>query len=144
MSLESKIQALAAMSVPELAARYEEVFGKPPRSRNPAWLRKRIAFRMQENAFGGLSRTAKTTIDTLIGDIDLHRSQPTTKPKSAAPRTGSILRRVWHDQEILVEVLPDGFAWNGTRYGSLSAVAFAVTGTKWNGRLFFNLTGRSA
>ena len=147
MTLETQIQTLTAMSVPELAARYQESFGTPPRSRNPAWLRKRIAFRLQENAFGGLTRTAKAAIDALLPTIDLSRTSPAlpaNKATKPTPRTGAILRRVWRDTEILVEVLDDGFAWNGTHYTSLSAVAFAVTGTKWNGRLFFGLVGRSA
>ena len=144
MSLETQIQTLAAMSVPELAARYQESFGTPPRSRNPAWLRKRIAFKLQENAFGGLSRTARAKIDELAFAIRL----PIDKTNVAAPtkspvlKTGTILHRVWHGQQIFVEVVDGGFVWNGTRYSSLSAVANAVTGSKWNGKLFFGLTER--
>jgi hypothetical protein len=59
-----------------------------------------------------------------------------------APMVGTVLVREWHDQRIEVRVLDDGFEWNGARYTSLSAVAKAITGAAWNGRLFFGLTTR--
>lgn len=144
MTLDTDIANLAHTTVPELAAHYEALFGTPPRSRNAAWLRKRIAFKLQENAFGGLSRTARAKIDELAFAIRL----PIDKTNVAAPtkspvlKTGTILHRVWHGQQIFVEVVDGGFVWNGTRYSSLSAVANAVTGSKWNGKLFFGLTER--
>ena len=65
------------------------------------------------------------------------------KKSNGQPRPGTVLQREWHGHQIRVEVLPDGFVWNGDSYGSLSAVARAITGARWNGRLFFGLTGRS-
>ena len=58
------------------------------------------------------------------------------------PSPGTVLSREYHGREIRVVTLPDGFEWDGQHYGSLSAVARAVTGSKWNGRLFFGLTTR--
>ena len=148
MNLADQVAVLQNAPVAELAARYLEVFGHPPRSRrNAAWLRKRIAHQMQVVAFGGLSRAARTALDRLVAEIQL----PTTaKPMPAPvahrdPRPGTVLQRVWHGKEVRVLVTVDGaFEWDGRRFTSLSAVAREVTGSRWNGRLFFNLVGRSS
>ncbi len=149
MNIPDAINSLKSQATAELAARYEELFGKPPRTRNAAWLRKRIAYRLQENEFGGLSRTALAAIDRLTAEVRLPAGSATrpSRPDVAAcstlmPTPGSVLQREWRGQQIRVEALEDGFVWNDTRYSSLSALAFAITGTKWNGRLFFGLTKR--
>jgi hypothetical protein len=59
------------------------------------------------------------------------------------PAVGTLLRRIYRDQTVVVRVLPDGFEYEGQPYGSLSAVARAITGTRWNGLLFFGLTERA-
>lgn len=113
-------------------------------------MRKRIAYQLQVAAHGGLSAAARTAVDRLATDIRLPDAAPdghvggdTTPGPAGQPRPGSTLQREWHGQQIRVQVLPDGFEWDGDLYGSLSAVARAVTGTRWNGRLFFGLVGRS-
>jgi hypothetical protein len=143
MTVPEQIAALASKTTAELAGQFEALFGKPPRYRSPAWLRKRLAFKLQENALGGLSRTARSALAALQADIVLptaQRAEP-ERPRGEV-RVGTTLQREWHGQQIRVEVVPNGFVWNGTTYGSLSAVAFAVTGAKWNGRLFFGLVER--
>ena len=148
MNLAAQVAALQNTPVAELAARYLEVFGCPPRSRrNAAWLRKRISFKLQENAFGGLSRVARAALDRLVAEIQL----PTTTEAAPGPvpqpgpGPGTVLRRVWHGKEVRVLVTADGaFEWDGRRFTSLSAVAREVTGSRWNGKLFFNLVGRSS
>ena len=143
MTVAIEIAALAAKSTAELSAQYESLYGRPPRYRSPTWLRKRLAFRLQENAFGGLSRTARAALNAMKTDIALPAA-PRTEPERARGelRPGTVLQREWRGQQIRVEVTNDGFGWDGKTYGSLSAVALAVTGTKWNGKLFFNLVAR--
>ena len=147
MTLAAQVAALQSAPVAELAARFLEVFGHPPRSRrNAAWLRKRIAFKLQENAFGGLSRIARTALDKLTAEIELPAATTNTPvlTTNATPLPSRVLTREWRGQTVRVVTTDDGFEWNGQRFGSLSAVAFAVTGSKWNGRLFFGLVERKA
>src|SRR5262245_1005917 len=124
MTLAAEIAQLARAGAPELTARYLELFGKSPRRRNPAWLRKRIAFRLQENAFGGLSRTARAAIDKLGSEITLPAAPSgESEPLRAGElRVGAVLQREWHGQLIRVEAIANGFEWNGVRYDSLTAV----------------------
>ena len=149
MNIPDLINSLPQLSTAELAAEFERLYGRKPRYRNPVWMRKRIAYQVQVAAYGGLSGPARAELKRLAEDIQL-ADAPTRanvrehKPKKSKGqlRPGTVLQREWRDQQIRVEVLPDGFEWNGNRYGSLSAVARAVTGARWNGRLFFGLTGR--
>ena len=144
MTLEAKIATLHDAPVAELAARYIEAFGHPPRSRrNAAWLRKRIAHQLQVVAFGGLSRVAHAALDKLTAEIVLPATTPEPATK-ATPTAGRVLHREWHGKTIRVLVNGDGYEWDGRTFNSLSAVAFAVTGSKWNGKLFFGLVERKA
>jgi len=144
MSLEAKIAALQTAPVAELAARYTEAFGHPPRSRrNAQWLRKRIAHQLQVVAFGGLSKVARSALDKLTAEIVLPATAPEPASKTT-PTVGRVLQREWHGKTIRVLVNGDSYEWDGRTFTSLSAVAFAVTGSKWNGRLFFGLVERKA
>ena len=150
MTVAAEINALRQMNVPTLKARYREVFQEEPRSNNKDFLWKRIAWRIQELKFGGLSERAKARAKELanIADIRIRAPKgafddlpaPLVKAKSE-PRPGEVLIRQYKGQRIEVEVLERGFAYAGRTYRSLSAVARAVTGSHWNGRLFFGLGG---
>ena len=149
MTIAEEIAGFHNLSTAELAGEFERLYGRKPRYRSPAWMRKRIAHRLQVNAYGGLSGAARAELERLASEIEIPdaatrghvRGDNGKKPK-AQLRPGTVLQREWHGQQIRVDVLPDGFAWNGERYGSLSAVARAITGARWNGRLFFGLTQR--
>ena len=144
MNVPDQIAALASKATAELAADYEALFGQAARYRSPTWLRKRLAFKLQENALGGLTRKARARLAELQADIALPtapRAEP-ERPRGEL-RVGAVLQREWHGQQIRVEVAHHGFLWDGRAFKSLSAVAFAVTNAKWNGRLFFGLTERS-
>ena len=148
-SITQQIRELQDMTVTDLAGRYEELFGQPPRVRNKAFLKRRVAWKVQELEFGGLSNEAKNRLDELIAQIDLPLGDPgPTRPRRAirkdpkAPMVGTTLIRHWRNQELRVEVRDNGFEWNNTIYKSLTAVARAITGSSWNGRLFFGLTKR--
>ena len=149
MTIRNEILALENLSTAELGAEYERLHGRPPRYRNPTWMRKRIAFQMQVAAHGGLPSVARAELDRLAADLKLPTAPPSRREAAddargpqGRPRPGTVLTRDWHGKQVRVEVLPDGFLWDGTRYGSLSAVALAVTGARWNGKLFFGLTRR--
>ena len=93
---------------------------------------------------GGLSNVAKRRIDELIAEMDLPfgLNAASAKVRPGAPTPGTTVTRLWHGQEIVVHVLERGFDWNGATYRSLTAVARAVTGAHWNGRIFFGLSKR--
>ncbi len=153
----AQIQRLRAMSVGDLQAEWLRLYGEPTRSRNRDYLWKRLAWRVQELAHGGLSDVARDRADELAPDRFQRARTPTSIVPAAGktrgdrplpirdakrPTAGTVLSRRYHGQEIRVVTLDDGFEYDGQFYRSLSAVALAVTGQKWNGRLFFGLTER--
>ena len=150
MNIPAVINSLPSLSTAELAAEYEGLFGRRPRSRSPAWMRKRIAHRLQENVYGGLSGLARDEVERLAAEFELldaptraNVGRDNAKKPKGQPRPGTTLQREWHGTQIRVLVTTDGFEWNGDIYTSMSAVARAITGSRWNGRLFFGLTTRS-
>ena len=150
-TIAAQITALQTLPAAQLAERYTELFGRPPRVRNAAWLRRQIAWQLQAGELGGLSDRARLRLDELVAKIDLPLGTPAPRPRpqptraeSKAPMIGTVITRRYRDQDIKVAVRDNGFEWNGTLYHSLTAVARAATGSAWNGRLFFNLTQRRA
>jgi len=150
MTLANKIAALESMSTAELAAEFTRLHGRPPRYRSVPWLRKRIAYQLQVAAHGGLCGPARAELDRLAAEVQLPGSAPTAAATAGSMptttddnlRPGTLLTREWHGRQIRVLVTTDGFEFDGRRFGSLSAVASAITGSKWNGKLFFGLTTR--
>jgi hypothetical protein len=150
-TITKQIRELQDLAPAQLADHYAELFGKQPRVRNASFLRRQVAWKLQEQEFGGLPARATTRLNELIKQINLPLATPPPKPrpravaaKPNAPSIGTTLVKKWRDTEIRVEVREGGFEWDGTLFTSLSAVARAVTGTNWNGRLFFGLTQRRA
>lgn len=150
-TITAQIRALQTMAPQQLASSYEALFGRPPRVRNAAWLRRQVAWQLQARELGGLSDRAKARLDELVARIDLPlggatppRPRATLRQEPKNPLIGTTLVREWHGQQLRVEVRDNGFEWNGALYRSLSAVAKAVTGAAWNGRLFFGLVQRRA
>ena len=154
--IPAQLAALEQMGVAELRAKYEEAFGVPTRAGNRDYLRKRIAWRIQELAEGGLSERAKARIQELIADAPIRWRKPrdaqgATDGAAASdgrdprlPDAGTVLVRSHGGVDHRVTVLDDGFEYAGERYKSLSKVAKAITGNHWNGFLFFNLRDRRA
>tara|TARA_R110000782_G_scaffold20675_2_gene55769 strand:+ start:11555 stop:12055 length:501 start_codon:yes stop_codon:yes gene_type:complete len=158
-TLAIQIHALEHMTPAGLRRRYAEVFGEACRSNNRRWLVRRIAWRLQSNAEGGLSERAKRRAAELARDQDLRLRPPTDRgPQLGAglrtvsgtlvprvdtrlPVAGTVLTRAHLGVEHRVLVLPNGFEHDGTVYRSLSAVAHAITGSHWNGFRFFGLVG---
>ena len=160
-SVTAQILALQKMTVGQLREKWIELYGEQTRSCNRQYLWRRLAWRLQELRFGGLSERARARITELNRDDDLRFQPPRgwdpdaivepgpTSGQSARlvrdhrlPAPGTVITRDYKGQEIRVSVLEKGFEFEGRPYRSLSAIAQAVTGQKWNGWLFFGLTNR--
>ena len=133
----TQVAALPTMPTPKLKAMWRELTGTEPPPYNRTFLVKRLAYRIQELAFGGLSVKAERRLDDLVEELD-GKKKPKAKDMTA-PVAGTKLIREWQGVMHEVTALADGFEWQGRRYQSLSAVARSITGTRWNGPLFFGL-----
>jgi hypothetical protein len=148
-----QLAALGGMTGSELAARFGELVGRPATTRNKQYLRKRLAWEIQARIEGGLSDRALQRIDELAAHIPERwkraldpkaPAKPTRLPSSALvtrdprlPAPGTVLTRSHGEIDHRVTVLPDGFEYQGELHRSLSAIARKITGTAWNGFLFF-------
>lgn len=140
--IPAQLAALEKMTVAELRDKWQEVYGQSTSAGNKAYLRKRIAWRIQELAEGGLSDRAKARIQELVADAPIRWRQPRQGRDPRLPVPGTVLTREYKGTEHQVTVLEDGFEHEGQRYDTLSKVANAITGAHWNGFLFFGLQGR--
>jgi hypothetical protein len=142
-SVEDEIAHLRGLDLKGLRSRWQTVFQRSA----PAHLTRYllfavIAYRIQVDRYGDLdhatrqllertdSREARPAMSARLASFDQKRTELTP---------GTVLVREWDRQAQRVMVMADGFAWNGQTYDSLSKVAFAITGTKWNGPRFFGL-----
>jgi hypothetical protein len=101
-----------------------------------------IAYRLQADRFGDLGHATLQVLDRTAAKEAgpaMSARLATFDQKRTELTPGTVLVREWDRQSQRVMVMPDGFAWNGHTYDSLSKVAFAITGTKWNGPRFFGL-----
>ncbi|MFA6044926.1 MAG: DUF2924 domain-containing protein [Phycisphaerales bacterium] len=155
INVHAEVRRLMGLTVAQLRAEFELVSGEPTNSNNKTFLIKRIAWRLQAAEHGGLSDRARARAAELAREQDLrvrprpdvHAAFAEMKPNAATrntlPPVGTILTRVFKGRRVEVQVLAGGeFEYQGQTYGSLSAVAKAVTGSAWNGRLFFELSSR--
>lgn len=148
----AEIERLGRMHLHELRERYREVFGEDSTTRHKQHLVRQIAWRLQVLAQGDLSERARRRALEIAHDADLKTQVPSgwaavqparrRRREVRLPVAGTVLRRVYRDRTVVVQVLSDGFEYEGRHYGSLSAVARAATGTRWNGLLFFGLIQR--
>lgn len=166
LNVGQRVSELRRMTVGELRREYAEVFGEQTRSYHKEFLVRRIAWRIQANAEGGLPDRARKRALEIADDADLRTRAPGSaqSPTPAAhagtgravigrvevaaddrlPMPGALLTRDYRGRTIRVRVLPKGFDYEGTVYRSLSAVAQAVTGAHWNGYLFFGIQAPKA
>jgi len=158
-ALKTEIDDLRRMTVGQLRQKHLELFGEEARSNHKEFLFKRIAWRIQALAEGGLSERARRRAMELANDADLRIRAPkhAFEDKSPCqngysttaavhpgadprlPMPGAVLSREHKGRQINVDVRENGFEYNGKLYKSLSSIAREVTGTKWNGFLFFGL-----
>jgi len=156
----AEIDDLRKLKTAALRTRYRELFGVETRSSNKQFLFRRIAWRLQARAEGDLSERVRRRAAEIADDADIRLraprefvtgllpEDPTPATRHRRPRdwrlpsVGTTLVRQYRGQQIVVRVTPDGFEFQGQPYRSLSAIARAITGTRWNGLAFFRLTER--
>ena len=166
--MPSQLAALETMNVPALAEKYRELYGEPTRSRNRAYLKKRLAWRIEANFQGDLSQGAIARIQQLGDQLperwQMRLGQPASEPAAASdaatkldaalsiatteprdprvPPVGTVVRRVFDGKTHEVTVCVEGFEYEGRKYKTLSAIANQIAGSRWNGFLFFGLKKR--
>jgi len=140
-SVLSQIAALRAMNTPQLQSRWKELFGATPQQSNKNYLQRKLAWRIQELAFGGDPTTDKRLEALAKG----HRSEHKRKSRRMMqPLAGTRLVREYKGVEHHVTVLPDGFEYQGRKYSSLTKLACEITRTWISGPDFFGLTTRKS
>jgi hypothetical protein len=141
-SVLAQLAALKTTPITALKQQWRNLFDTEPPPHNRAFLESRLAYRIQELAYGGLK---PETIERLDALADQFEPAPAKRRVRAADRpvTGTRLIRGWDGIEHSVTVLGDGYEWQGRPYRSLSAVARAITGTRWNGWVFFGLKNQA-
>ena len=141
----AELEGLERPDLGQLRVQYRNRTGRiaPARISRPLLLRV-LAQQIQVEAFGDLGRDTRRMLDRLAATAPEGQEQGAVAPTRAEPapfsiKPGTLLSREWQGRMESVMALGEGFAWNGKAYASLSAVAFAITGTKWNGHRFFGL-----
>ena len=156
LSVEKELAALRKMTVDGLRAKYADVFCEQTNSRHKDYLVKRIIWRMQAHANGGLSEQALARARELANEADLRVVAPRNKEAAPAvvklnvaskadrrlPAPGTVITRPYKGRELHVRILGEGFEYEGERYKTLSAVAKHITGQHMSGFLFFRLNGK--
>ena len=143
-SVLAQLAALPEKSTAELKQMWRELYDREPPPFNKPFLVKRLAYRLQELAYGGLSARAEVKLKALIEDEDARVKGRRPQGRGDRPIVGTRLVREWQGVEHTATVIDDGFEHQGRRYKSLSAIARAITGTRWNGPLFFGLRSHSS
>jgi hypothetical protein len=160
VAIARQIEELNGLTVNELREKWVEVWNEPCRSRNKDYLRKRIAWKIQANAYGGLSERALQRAAELADESYLNTRMDRMPPPQAGgrsvhghihapgdprlPAPGTVITRDYKGRKLLVAVLEKGFEFEGRIYRSLSAIAKEVTGAHWNGVHFFGLNKKEA
>ncbi|MGL5164874.1 MAG: DUF2924 domain-containing protein [Afipia sp.] len=137
-AVEAELDRLATAPIVEVRKRYRELFrSDPPKAFGPDLLRRSIGHRIQEKAYGGLSRPTQRLLDQLVKTVAAKPSGRLELSRKIKP--GSELVRTWKGKTYRVVVQPDGFAYDGKTYAGLSEIASLIAGTRWNGPRFFGL-----
>lgn len=127
-AITEQVRALERLDLDGLRAEWSARYGQPPVLRSPDLLARLLAWRIQADAVGGLDVETKATL--------FRKSLPVAAP-TLGP--GMQLKRAWRGTTQTVDVVAGGFRWEGRTFSSLSQVALAITGVKWNGPRFFGL-----
>ena len=157
-SVIRQIHRLKQMTVGELRVEWERLYGEPARSSNRDHLWRRLAWHVQELAYGDLSERARARLKDLGQDAfadarganvsrDVAPPAPTEKPPRPVrdlrmPSTGTVIVRQYKGRQLRLTVLDGGYELDGVVYGSLTEAARAATGSHWNGKLFWGVTQR--
>ena len=145
-TLDVEIARLRDLDVGALRARWRNVFRRQPPPHLPRHLLFRmLAYRLQADHLGDLDGESRRLLDDAASPEAAGKRAVDAQPADRrSVRPGTMLAREWNGRMHRVAVLADGFAWNGKTYPSLSKIAFAITGTRWNGPRFFGLRDKPA
>ena len=135
----ARITALKSKPTPDLRLLWRDLFESEPPRQNRRFLESRIAYRIQELEYGGLKPATIKRLEALGEELDGGKAEVRRKRADDRPIAGTRLIRDYQGVEHCVTVLADGFDYQGQPYKSLSAIARAITGTRWNGWVFFGL-----
>ena len=134
----TQISEIIQLSAKDLRRRWCRMFRcPPPHQASVDFLRRAVVHRLQEDSLHRLASGTRRRLARLAEEIECQASRPNV-PR-AALKPGTLLVREWQDTLHEVEVLIEGYAYRGERYDSLSEIARQITGTRWNGPLFFGL-----
>lgn len=140
--IPARLAALKTTPTPDLKVQWRELFASEPPPFNRQYLVTRLAYRIQELAYGGLKPDTIRRLEKLSEDLDGGNPIKRRIRTDLKPITGTRLLREWQGVEHVVTVTADGFEWQGRPYQSLSSIARAITGSRWNGWVFFGLKNR--
>jgi hypothetical protein len=143
-SVLAHIAALKSMPAPVLKERWRELFDTEPPPYNRRFLESRLAYRIQELAYGGLKPATLQRLEALGEQLDGGDIRVRKASARHRPAAGTQLIRDWKGVEHRVTVRDEDFEHQGRPYKSLSAAARAITGTRWNGLVFFGLKNQRA
>ena len=127
--IATEVEALTRLDLHQLRDAWRERFGPPPLFRSTELFRLMLAWRIQAAASAGLDADTRKVLSR----------KGAVEAEGRHLGVGATLRREWLGNEVVVEVTEAGFSWDGRSFRSLSAVATAIAGTKWNGPRFFGL-----
>ena len=136
--ISTKLQELPRLPRPELLALWRELFAQPahPKLRRDLMI-PILAYRIQENAYGGLKPSTRQSLQKLAANLEQNRKAPLLLTLQLKP--GTKLLRQFQGEIHEVLVVDEGFEYRGKRYKTLSEIARQITGTRWSGPLFFGL-----
>lgn len=140
----ARVAALKTLPIPQLKQQWRDLFEGEPPPYNRRFLEHRLAYRIQELAYGGLKPETLKRLRELGEQLDGGNPANRRRHHQDRPLAGTRLIREWQGIEHCVTVRDDGYEYQGRPFKSLSAVARAITGTRWNGWLFFGLKNRAA
>ena len=135
----ARLAALKTTPTPKLKEQWRQLFESEPPAFNRRYLESRLAYRIQQLTYGGLKPETVKRLEALGEQLDGGKVAVRKTRADERPLAGTRLIREWQGAEHTVTVMTDGYEWQGRSYKSLSATARAITGTRWNGPLFFGL-----
>ena len=137
--IPARLAALKTTSTHDLKQQWRDLFTTEPPPFNRRYLESRLAYRIQELTYGGLKPETIKRLEALGEELDGGDRKKSRIRADLKPIAGTRLIREYQGKEQIVTVLQNGFEWQGRPYQSLSAIARAITGTRWNGWVFFGL-----
>ena len=140
----ARVAGLKTLPIPQLKQQWRDLLEGEPPPYNRRFLEARLAYRIQELAYGGLKPETLARLEAIADELDRHGNLGRFRQARDMPIAGTQLIREWQGVEHRVTVRDDGFEYEGTPYKSLSAIARRIAGTRWNGWVFFGLKNQRA